>query len=272
MNERKRVIIPSLVVGFGTVGARTSTGALHAIGDGIARVAAAPAILVGTIAVVLLYAPGDADLRHGVGALLISTFLFGGILDRYARRRPTRARGFFAACGAHFGAILRTWLIVCLVLLLFHAVVGQAFENDYVHEAGFLLGVLIAAIVLFAQVRIAVEDRRSAIGAWLAGGRFLFRNPAAAGIVVLFVAAEILSTLAYERALVRSGVTGAAAWLLTDAWVAAETFFVLATLASGVSLFQARLAHAGYTAVPQATWPDSPAAEAIASAPPTLTS
>jgi hypothetical protein len=47
---------------------------------------------------------------------------------------------------------------------------------------------------------------------------------------------------------------------------------VLATLASGVSLFQARLAHAGYTAVPQATWPDSPAAEAIASAPPTLTS
>src|SRR3954454_24112339 len=185
MNERKRVIIPSLVVGFGTVGARTSTGALHAIGDGIARVAAAPAILVGTIAVVLLYAPGDADLRHGVGALLISTFLFGGILDRYARRRPTRARGFFAACGAHFGAILRTWLIVCLVLLLFHAIVGRAFENDYVHEAGFLLGVLVAATVLCARVPIAVAPRCSPTEEWLAGRRSLFRIRVSLGNVVL---------------------------------------------------------------------------------------
>ena len=34
--------------------------------------------------------------------------------------------------------------------------------------------------------------------------------------------------------------------------------------ASETALFQARLAHAGYVAAPQPTWPDSPAAEAIA--------
>jgi hypothetical protein len=33
--------------------------------------------------------------------------------------------------------------------------------------------------------------------------------------------------------------------------------------ASETSLFQARLAHAGYVAAPVPTWPDSPAAEAI---------
>src|SRR3954462_11308656 len=158
MNERKRVIIPSLVVGFGTVGARTSTGALHAIGDGIARVAAAPAILVGSIAAVLLYAPSDADLRHGVGALLISTFLFGGVLDRYARQRPTRARGFFAACGSHLGAMLRLGIAILLVFAAFHLAIGGDFPNGYVHEAAFVTALLIALVVTFAQVRIAVED------------------------------------------------------------------------------------------------------------------
>jgi hypothetical protein len=33
--------------------------------------------------------------------------------------------------------------------------------------------------------------------------------------------------------------------------------------ASETSLFQARLAHAGYTARAEPTWPDSPAADAI---------
>ena len=50
--------------------------------------------------------------------------------------------------------------------------------------------------------------------------------------------------------------------------VAIESLLSLAWLATAVSLFQARLAHAGYTAGPPLTWPESPAAEAIGNAAP----
>src|SRR5882672_8619861 len=36
--------------------------------------------------------------------LVVWCFLSGGIIDRFARDRPTRGRGFFGACGAHFSA------------------------------------------------------------------------------------------------------------------------------------------------------------------------
>src|SRR5512145_2616177 len=39
--------------------------------------------------------------------LLAWTFLAGGIIDRYARQRPTRAAGFFAASGVHVFRLLR---------------------------------------------------------------------------------------------------------------------------------------------------------------------
>src|SRR5437870_3800814 len=70
--------------------------ATDALSDGVARVLAAPMILLGTIGLVILYGmPGD--VRHLFGAWLLWAFLSGGILDRYARRRPTRGRGFFGA-------------------------------------------------------------------------------------------------------------------------------------------------------------------------------
>ena len=209
---------------------------------------------------------------EAAGALLISSFLSGGILDRYARRRPTRARGFFAACGAHLGAMLRTWLILLALMAAFHAVVQRGFENPYIHSAAFAAAILLAGIVVFAQVRIAVEDRRSAMGALLGGGRFLFRNPAALAMIVGLVAAGLLTELAHERVLLGGVEPSSTAVLLKAGWIAAETFIVLTAFASSVSLFQARLAHAGYTAAPPPVWPDSPAAETISNAPPTMTS
>ena len=116
---------------------------------------------------------------------------------------------------------------------------------------------------------MAVEDRRSALGALLAGARFVARNPAGLALVLGMAVAMLLSTLAYER-VVRENDDWIA-FLLREGWVAAETFLMLATFASATSLFQSRLAHAGYTAAPPLTWPDSPAAETIANAPPTLT-
>jgi len=235
---------------------------VDALSDGIARVLRAPAILTGTIALVILYGPHH-DLRHTAGAMVLWAFLSGGVLDRYARRRPTRARGFFGACGGHAGAMLRLGLACVLVMAAFHLAIGGGFPNAYVHEAAFVAALAMALAVSIAQVRVAVEDRRSALGALLAGGRFVIRNPAAIALFVLFTAAFLGVMLAGERA----GAAVPDGWRAQTAaglFVAVECFLLLAWYASATSLFQSRLAHAAYTAAPPLEWPESPAAEAIA--------
>ncbi len=244
----------------------TPAGAVHAISDGLARVVAAPAVLAGTIAIVALYGM-PMDLRHAAGALLLWAFLSGGTLDRYARRRPTRARGFFAACGAHLGAMLRLGLFIIAVMLVFHVAIGGDFPNRYVHHAAFVIALATALILTLAQVRVAVEDRRSALGALLAGGRFAVRNPASVVIFAAFVLALLGVMLAGERMLPPE-TASAGGWWAAKAFVAVECFLLLAWYAIATALFQSRLAHAGYTAAPPLEWPESPAAEAIGNAPP----
>ena len=58
---------------------------------------------------------GELDLAIATavaGYLLLWLFLWGGILDRYARQRPIRAAAFFAACGVHFLRFLRLAALV----------------------------------------------------------------------------------------------------------------------------------------------------------------
>lgn len=234
----------------------------QALKDGIARVLAAPIVLAGTVALVVAYGP-HRDVRHGAGAFLLWAFLSGGILDRFARRRPTRARGFFAACGGHLGAMVRLGLTIAAVIAAFHLAIGGGFPSSAVHHAAFLLALAIALVLTVAQVRVAVEDRRSAFGALLAGARFVIRNPAAIALFALFVLAFLGVMIAAEGMLPADGA-GAGARAAAAAVVTVECFLLLAWYASAIALFQARLAHAGYTAAPPLQWPESPAAEAIA--------
>ena len=264
MNPNGRLYLHD--VAFGTVGNGSRTSAAHALSDGVARVLAAPIVLLGTIGIVVLYGmPGDA--RHLFGALLLWAFLSGGILDRYARQRPTRARGFFAACGGHLGAMLRIGLAILLVPASFHLVIGPDFPSSAMHHVAFVLALVLTLLMTLAQVRVAVEDRRSAIGALLGGWRFALRNPASVSLFALFVLAFLAVMLAGERA-IPADLSGGAAWAASKAFVALECFLTLAWYAVATSLFQSRLAHAGYTAGPPLVWPESPAAEAIANAPP----
>jgi hypothetical protein len=244
------------------VGDRSSSSAAHALADGIARVMAAPVILAGTVAIVILYGPHH-DARHMAGAILLWAFFSGGTLDRYARRRATRARGFFGACGGHTGAMLRLGLTVVIVVASFHLAIGGGFPNHAVHESAFIAALGIALLVTIAQVRIAVEDRRSALGALLAGARFVIRNPSAIVLYVAFTLAFLGVMLASER-LTPAGLGDVQAWAAATAFVAVECFLLLAWYAVATALFQSRLAHAGYTAAPPLEWPESPAAEAIA--------
>ena len=218
------------------------------------------------------------------GYLLVWTFLAGGVLDRYARRRPTRAHGFFAASGVFFWRFLRLAVVAGIVYwLLFTYVHVQLFDEWYVRltrdvdvERAALLwraamygvfgALLVAVNVLFdyAKVRLVVEDRRSALGAITAALGFITRNPAEVLRLYGVNAAVFLLVLGIWAA-VAPGAT-VPLWLgvlATQTYILARLAMKLQFMASQTALFQNRLAHAAYTAAPAPVWPESPAAEEI---------
>jgi hypothetical protein len=215
-------------------------------------------------------------------------FVAGGIIDRYARDRATRAHGFFAASGVFFVRFLRLAVVQGVVYgLLFGVVHRWLFDRLYdsltldttVERTAFMVraglyvafGLVLAACNLvfdYAKVRAVVEDRRSMLGALGAALRFVRRNAAAPCLFALnFVAFSACIGL-YALVAPGAGGTGATMWIglfVAQLYVLSRLAVKLVFWASETALFQSRLAHAGYVARPQPVWPDSPAAEAIRS-------
>jgi hypothetical protein len=220
--------------------------------------------------------------------LVLWSFLSGGVLDRYARARPTRAPGFFAACGTHFWRFLRlglfAWLLYSVLFALVHPWIfddvypwstrdmtaeRQAFAVRMICYLAFGTLLVVSNLVLdYARIRIVVEDRRSAVGAVIAGARFVRRHPAAVRLYLLNSMCFVVLALVY--ALVAPGApAGQAIWIalaLGQLYIVLRHYVKLLFYASQVSFFQSRLAHAAYTAAPPVVWPDSPAAESIGNA------
>lgn len=221
------------------------------------------------------------------GALWL--FLWGGILDRYARARATRSHGFFAACGVFCFRFVRLGLMAAI---LYWALFGPAHDwlltttyarftrNATSERVAFLwrLGLyavfgtaLIAVnlIIDYAKIRTVVEDRRSMIGAFIAGSRFVMRHPFKTVSLYLLNGFLFLALLALY-AVVAPGVgVGLDIWpvfVIGQVYLAARLLLRLTLAASQISLFQGSLAHAAYTAAPVPVWPESPAAEAIMNA------
>ena len=216
--------------------------------------------------------------------LLLWIFLAGGILDRFARDRATRVNGFFAACGVFFFRFLRLGAVQWIVYTsLFGGVHVWLFDRLYprlirdltVERTAFLIrlamyvlfGLALAgcnAIFDYAKVRAVVEDRRSMLGALTAAMRFIGRNPAAAAMLYLldFVLFLIVITV-YAAIAPNAGTPVWSAFVVSQVYIVARLWVKLVFWASEVALFQERLAHAGYVARPEPTWPDSPAADAI---------
>lgn len=219
--------------------------------------------------------------------LVVWAFLMGGILDRYARRRPTRTAAFFSACGVFFFRFLRLGAMAWLVyFFLFAHVHHWLFDHLYpsltrdftVERNAFalrmslyaLFGLLLLLVNLvfdYAKVRAVVEDRRSMVGALRAAVRFVWRHLAATTGLYLATGLLFLILIALY-ALVAPGVwtPGWSMWrgfFIGQLYVVARLAVKLLFYASETSLFQAQLAHAGYTAAPLPVWPESPAAEAI---------
>jgi hypothetical protein len=219
--------------------------------------------------------------------LALWSFLSGGVLDRYARMRPTRVAGFFAACGTHFWRFLRlgvfAWLAYTALFSLVHPwlfddVYPWATADMTAERAAFGVRVLcylafgIFLIVCnlvfdYARIRIVVEDRRSAIGALVAGARFVRRHPAVLRLYLLNGACFVLLALAYAM-LAPGAPAGAAIWLALafgQLYILLRHYVKLLFYATQTAYFQASLAHAAYTAAPPVEWPDSPAAETLTS-------
>jgi hypothetical protein len=219
--------------------------------------------------------------------VLIWTFLAGGVLDRFARQRPTKASGFFAAAGVYFFRFLRLaflaalgyWLLFGVVHpWLFDRLYGWAIRELDVERTAFgirllLYGVFAALLtgwnltLDYAKIRAVVEDRRSMIAALEAGARFAWRRPGrVAALYGLNAAAFLLLLALYGLVAPGAGPAGIVAWLgflVSQVYLVARLGLKLLFYASETAFFQGELAHAGYTAAPLPTWPDSPAAEAI---------
>jgi hypothetical protein len=228
-----------------------------------------------------------------VAWLLIWSFLSGGVIDRYARQRPTRAHGFFAASGTHFWRFLRLGIIAWVVYLaLFGPIHEWIFDWAYarltrettvertafaIRTGGYVVfSALLAFFALlldFARIRIVVEDRRSALGSLLAGVRFLARHGRrVCGLFLLNAAAYLLLIAVYGALSPGAPRTDMHMWLilaLGQAYIVGRHYLKLLVYASETALFQGALAHAAYTAAPALVWPDSPAVETITNAEPT---
>ncbi len=214
-------------------------------------------------------------------------FLAGGIIDRYARDRPTRANGFFAVSGVFFFRFLRLAVVMAIAYgLIFSVLHPWLFGPLYtrltrdltVERTAFMIrvglyGVFGAALAAcsivfdYAKVRAVVEDRRSMLGALAAALRFIRRNPA--DVIALFLTDVLLFVLVltvYGLVAPGAGNSGITMWLgflLGQAYVLARLWVKLVFWASETALFQSRLAHAGYAAAPAAAWPDAPIVESL---------
>jgi hypothetical protein len=221
------------------------------------------------------------------GYLAVWTFLSGGILDRYARQRPTHAYGFFGAAGRLFFRMTRLTALAGLIYWFLFAYVHPWLFLDLFPDVTRNLGVertaflwrlafyavfglvllMVNLVVDYARIRLVVEDRRSALGAVQASIRFLWHHPLdvtalyaldGAGFVLLLALWSVAAPGVYGP--------GFATWLSFFAgqlYLLARLVIKLHFLASQTALFQSRLAHASYTAAPAAVWPESPAAELI---------
>jgi len=226
--------------------------------------------------------------------LLVWTFLSGGILDRYARRRPTGAYGFFGAAGACFWRLLRLAFLAAIAYGLLFAYVHEWLLDDAYgrltrdltsERAAFawraalygLFGALLVAVNVsfdYAKIRLVVEDRRSAFSALRSALAFVARHTDR--VLVLYGINALAFVLVVAVWAVVAPGAGRADWTMwaafagTQLYILARLVLKLQFMASQTALFQASLAHAGYTAAPPPVRPESPAVEAMAPGPPTL--
>jgi hypothetical protein len=240
-----------------------------------------------------LSAIADAERRPpamlwlGAAYLLLWLFFTGGIIDRYARNRPTRSHEFFTACGVYFVRFLRLAPIVAITYyalftyvhpLLLEDAYAQLTDGVTAERTAFVyrlalylvFGALLATASLifdYAKVRAVIEDRRSMVGAIVSSARFVRRNVAA--VIFLYLANGLLFlAVLFVYAVIAPGVGGTAVriWMgfvVGQLYLVGRLWVRLIGFATETALFQARLAHAGYVASAPVRLPEPPVVEQV---------
>jgi hypothetical protein len=230
-----------------------------------------------------------APVAAALAAYLLGwLFLSGGIVDRYARRRPTHMHGFFAACGGYFFRFLRLGLAAGLAYWFLFAYVHEWLFADLFADVNrdlaaegiamrwrfglyAVFGLLLAAVNVvfdYAKVRAVVEDRRSMVFAITAAIGFIAHNPGRVlGLYALNTLVFLVILAVWMLVAPGAGGSGASMWL----GFAAGQLYLLARLAmklqfaaSQTALFQQSLAHAGYVVSAAPAWPEAPIVEGFA--------
>jgi len=233
----------------------------------------------------------DAESRSlvivatGAAYALLWTFLAGGIIDRLARGRATRAHAFFQACGGYGFRLLRLTLLAGLVyLMLFSRLHPWLFDTLFdrwtesldsertaalIRGAMYLsFGAVLATVNLFfdyAKVRLVVEDRGSAIGALRAAWWHIRRTPGGTVMLYSLDAALAGAVMAAYAGLAPGPASTWLAFIVGQLYIAGRIWVKLVFWATETVWFQGRTAHAGYTARRLPVWPESAAAEALES-------
>ena len=153
-------------------------------------------------------------------------------------------RAFFGACGTYFFRFLRLAVVAAAgYALLFGVIHGWLFEQFYpwatrdviVERSAFLLRAALYAVFLgllafwnvvmdYAKIRAVVEDRRSMLGAFLAGWRFVVGHPLkTGGLYALNAAAFAAVLLLYGLA--APGAAGSG-WVLLAGFAAGQTYLL----------------------------------------------
>ena len=219
--------------------------------------------------------------------IVLWIFVAGGIIDRYARDRSTRAFGFFAGAGEFFFRFVRLaaaqWAVYAVLFGALHALLFDTLYPRLTHEMTvertafvvrvglyLIFGAAVATATMifdYAKVRAVVEDRRSMVSAIGAAVGFIRRNAGAATAVFLLNFGAFVLTLGlYALVAPGAGRAGITMWLgvaVGQVYVLTRLWIKLAFWASETALFQGRLGHAGYVIRTQPAWPDSPAADAL---------
>lgn len=196
--------------------------------------------------------------------LLAWAFFAGGILDRYARSDEPYSRGrFFTESGEYFFRFVRLLLLAILIYWGIFRWVAPALnrwlENatrdvaaertQLAYALGFyavvgLLLVLVNVAFDYAKIALVVEQRRSAVLAFLRGLGFLFSHLVRT-LSLYFLLVLVGLVLVGVYALVAPGpgqsrvATIALAFLLGQAYLVARLLLKLWFLASQTALFQA---------------------------------
>jgi hypothetical protein len=210
-------------------------------------------------AVMITYANGrppfveDIEALTARGAIVLAlwlvlwSFLWGGVLTRFAYPRTTGTAAFLAGCRAYAGRILGLTLPGVVIFHILDRYLGPALGTRYLTStwmAIFAAGFFVDACIKLAKVRTVMEDRHSILFALAAGWRLLAARPLTVlalygliglqWIVLLFFTFQILSD---------AGPAGFRwpHWFVNQILTTAIVWFDLLTSASLIKLYQAEM-------------------------------